>query len=125
MIGIIKRTVTVLYKEMFNNLYKALVWPHLEYGNVIWSSYLKRQSVTSERVQRRATTLNYTQRLKKLDLPTLKYRRLGDDLVEVYKIINQIDDLKVDTFFTPTKLNITRNAEYKLYVEYSKKKKKC
>ena len=124
MIGLIKRTFTFLDKEIFNNLYKALVQPHLESGNVIWSSYLKRQSVTSERVQRRATTLNYTQRLKKLDLPTLKYRRLGDDLVEVYKIINQIDDLKVDTFFTPTKLNITRNAEYKLYVEYSKKKKK-
>ena len=117
MIDIIKRTFTFLDKENFNTPYKTLLRPYLEYGNVIWSSYLKRQSVTSERVQRRATTLNYTQRLKKLDLPTLKYRRLGDDLVEVYKIINQIDDLKVDTFFTPTKLNITRNAEYKLYVE--------
>ena len=121
----LKERLIFVDKEIFNILYKAVVRPHLEYGNVIWSPHLKRQSVTSERVQRRATTLNYTQRLKKLDLPTLKYRRLGDDLVEVYKIINQIDDLKVDTFFTPTKLNITRNAEYKLYVEYSKKKKKC
>ena len=38
----------------------------------------------------------------------------------MYKIINQIDDLKVDTFFTPAKLDIMRNAEYKLYVEHSK-----
>ncbi|WP_419614725.1 hypothetical protein [Thiolapillus sp.] len=35
MIGIIKRTFTFLDKEIFNNLYKALVRPHLEYGNVI------------------------------------------------------------------------------------------
>ena len=68
--------------------------------------------------------LSYRERLNKLDLPTLKCRRFKGDLIQVYKIINEIDDLKVDTFFTPTKLNITRNAEYKLYVEYSKKKKK-
>ena len=88
---------------------------------------MKRQSVTIERVQTRATRListlrdlSYTERLKKLDLPTLKYRRFRCDLIQVCKIINQIDDLKVDTFFTPTKSDISRNAECKLYVEYSK-----
>ena len=35
----------------------------------------------------------------------------------VYEIINQIDDLKVDTFLTPAKSDVMRNAEYKLYVE--------
>ena len=34
--------------------------------------------------------------------------------------MKQIDDLKVDTFFIPTKLDIMRNAEYKLYIEYSR-----
>ena len=63
--------------------------------------------------------LSYTERLKKLDLPTVKYRRFRGDLIQVYKIINQIDDLKVDTFFTPTKSDISRNAECKLYVECS------
>ena len=38
----------------------------------------------------------------------------------MYKIINQIDNLKADTFLTPTKLDITRDAEYKSYVDYSK-----
>ena len=97
----------------------------MEYGNVIWSPYLNRQSVTIERVQRRATRLlstlgdlNYTERLKKLDLP--KYRRFRGDLIQVHKIINQIGDLKFDTFCTPTKLDITRNTDYKFYVEYSK-----
>ena len=45
MMGIIKRTFTFLDKDIFNNLYKALVRHHLEYGNVRWSPYLKRQSV--------------------------------------------------------------------------------
>ena len=37
----------------------------------------------------------------------------------MYKIINQINDVKFYNFFTPTKSDIMRNAEYKLYVEYS------
>ena len=38
----------------------------------------------------------------------------------MYKRIDQIDDLRFDTFFTPTRSDTTRNTEYKLYVEYSK-----
>ena len=34
MISTIKRTFTLLDKEIFDNLYKALVRHHLEYGNV-------------------------------------------------------------------------------------------
>ena len=93
----------------------------------MWSPYLKKLSVTIERVQRRATRListlrdlSYTERLKKLDLPTLKSRRYRVDLIQVYKIINQINDVKFYNFFTPTKSGIMRNAKYKLYVEYSK-----
>ena len=47
--------------------------------------------------------LSYTERLKELDLPTLKYRRFRGDLIHVYKIIQQVVDLKFYTFFTPTK----------------------
>ena len=57
MLGLIKRTFTYLDKDMFLKLYKALVRSHLEYGNVIWSPYLKRQSIQVERIQRRATKL--------------------------------------------------------------------
>ena len=48
-----------------------------------------------EKVQMRATKLvnnvkhlSYENRLKKLKLPTLKYRRLRGDMIEVYKIIH-------------------------------------
>ena len=35
MIGLIKRTFSYLNKDTFLKLYKAIVRPHLEYGNVI------------------------------------------------------------------------------------------
>ena len=40
-IGIIRRSFDFLDKEIFLNLYKSLVRPCMEYGNVIWSPYLK------------------------------------------------------------------------------------
>jgi hypothetical protein len=51
MLGIIKRSFTYLDEDMFLRLYKSLIRPHLEYGNVIWNPYLKRQSARIESVQ--------------------------------------------------------------------------
>ncbi|KAK7093852.1 hypothetical protein V1264_007538 [Littorina saxatilis] len=56
-IGIIKRTFSFLDKDTFLKLYKAFVRPLVEYANVVWSPFLKRQSQTIERVQRRATKI--------------------------------------------------------------------
>ena len=55
-----------------------------------------------ENVQRRSTklipgfkTLSYKERLQKLKLPTLKYRRLRWDMIEVYKILHGVYDERV------------------------------
>ena len=95
MIGLIKRSFSYLNKDTFLKLYKAMVRPHLEYGNVIWYPRLKRQSIAIERVQRRATSLlqecthmSYTDRLNYLHLHSLKGRRIRGDLIEVYKIFH-------------------------------------
>ena len=52
---------------------------------------LSEKTVATERVQRRATRLvsnikdlDYTERLKELNLPTLKYRRFRGYLIKVY-----------------------------------------
>ena len=57
------------------------VRPHLEYGNVVWHSYLNKDMQLLEGVQQRATRmvpglskLYYKQRLKLMDLPSLFYR---------------------------------------------------
>ena len=40
---------------MFKTLYKTLVRPHLEYASVIWSPYLKKDTISIENVQSRTT----------------------------------------------------------------------
>ncbi len=80
----------------FRTLFKAIVRAHLEYTQSIWSPYKKKDIKAIENVQRRASkmlpylqNLTYEERLRKLDLPTMVYRRLRGDMVEVYKILNQ------------------------------------
>ena len=52
-----------------------------------------------EKIQKRATklviclkNLPYVERLKQLKLPTLKYRRLRGDMIEVFKIVHNYYD---------------------------------
>ena len=52
----------------------------------------------------------------------VKYRRYRGDLTQVFQIINGIDNLKFEDFFTTTKLDSTRNSEHKLYVHFTKTK---
>ena len=87
-LGLIRRSFTGIGNKVLVQLYKSLVRPHLEYGNQIWNPFLKRQSRAIERVQRRATKLikhlsdlEYGERLEKLKLPSLKYRRIRGDLI--------------------------------------------
>ncbi len=80
--------------------------PHacLEYANVIWSPHWKKHKREIESVQRRATKgvpgmegLSYEQRLQRLKLPTLVYRRSRGDMIEVYKIMMEKYDSKVSS----------------------------
>ena len=126
MLGFIRRSFRFLDKVTFVTLYKAFVRSHLEYGDVLWCLYLKRQSVTLEKVQRKATklipslrNLPYGKRLRELDLPTLKYRRLRGDLIYMYKIFNNLVDTE-SNMLTVVPYNRTRNCTQKLYVQYSR-----
>ena len=66
-------------------LYKALVRPHVEYANSVWSPYRKSDSEKSNR-SISLKKLSYKDRLMQLNLHTLKYRRLRGDMIVVYKI---------------------------------------
>jgi len=75
--------------ESFVMLNKALVRSHLEYTNAICSPYKNCDIYVLEGVQRRATKLinlikhlSYENRLKVLELPTLKYRRERGVMIE-------------------------------------------
>ena len=124
MLGLIKRTFSYLTKDIFLKLYKSLVRPHLEYGNIIWNRLLKKHSISIEKVQRRATKilkqckhLTYQERLEYLDLHSLKGRRLRGDLIETYKMFNGFTDTDPFKFFEKSKTDITRNSENKVFIK--------
>ena len=64
-----------------------------------WHPYKIKHKIAFKNIQRRATKelpgtrdLSFIERLKLLKLPTLAYRRLRGDMIEVYKIIHNIYD---------------------------------
>ena len=78
-----------------------------------------------EKVQRRATRLLFeVERLLFLKLPSLKFRRTRGDLIQVFKIINGLDDLYWRDFFIKTVSNVNRHSEHKLFVRYSRTNKR-
>jgi hypothetical protein len=102
-LGIIKRNFIYLDKEAFVMLYKSMVRSHLEYCNSVWHPYKQGLIKDLEKVQMRATKLvlsvkylSYKDRLKKLKLPTLKFRRIRGDIIEMYKILSDKYDSKAN-----------------------------
>ena len=125
--GIIRRTYTYLDESSFLMLYKALVRPHVEYANQIWSPYLKKDINSIENVQRRATkqiagmqNLTYEERLRKLKLPTLAYRRLRGDMIETYKILTEKYDRQACEGFFELNTTSTRGHNLKLAKRHCK-----
>ena len=105
-------------------LYNAMVRPHLEYGNIIWSPHYKEDIKSLENVQKRATkllpglkNLPYEKRLKLLKLPSLKFRRLRGDLIQVFNIINT-ENAKY--YFRMTNQVYTRGHNFKIYKPQAK-----
>ena len=59
-----------------------------------------------EKVQRRATkmvygfgNLKYEEKLEIVSLFSLQYRRMGDGMIETYKIISGLEDVNSSQFF--------------------------
>src|SRR4051812_26493126 len=99
----ISRTFTSRNKIVLLQLYKSLVRPHLEYCIQAWRPHLVKDKDILEKVQRRATRmmkecrgLSYPERLKCTRLTSLETRRERADLLEVYKILNGLEGVKVD-----------------------------
>ena len=120
-LGIIRRTFTYLDKDTVLMLYKALIRPRLEYGNIIWNPLAVKDKETIEGVQRRATKLitslkdlKYEDRLRELKLPTLVFRRLRGDMIEMYKLLTDKYNINTDKLVTPAVYRGTRGNSMKL-----------
>ena len=122
LLGLIKRSYTFLDKGSLLCLYKAMVRPILEYGVTVWSPYRKCDIDAVESVQRRATRilpelrgLAYEAPLRSLKLPTLTYRRLRGDVINVYKYIHGVYRLQLaDNMFDMAHYGATRGHSFKL-----------
>ena len=97
--GVINRHIINKTPKVMVPLFKSMVRPIIEYANTVWAPYLKKDIIEIENIQRHFTkkikgmkNKTYEERLSKLKLPSLTYRRLRGDLIEVYKIVHAIYD---------------------------------
>ena len=114
-LGLINRHFRHIETKPFMNLYKTLVRPKVEYCMTVAQPVYKKDKEKIERVQHRATKLvlgmenkDYSERLAELKLPSLEYRRKRADVMQTYKIMNNIDKIDEKKFFKPCKEVRTR-----------------
>ena len=96
----------------------------MEYAQGVWSPHLQGYIKDIEKVQKRATklifrlqNLSYDERLKALNLPTLKYRRLRGDMIELYKMVKGSYDPDVSLHLNYSKTVTLRGNKFKLFQE--------
>ena len=91
-----------LDNRMFKLLFKAIVQAHLEYAASVWPPSCKCSIVNIDRVQSHGTKalpgmkdLTYEQRLRSLNLPSLRFRKYRGDMIEVFKIVKGFYDAQL------------------------------
>ena len=106
--GRIRRTFSYLDGPLFKKLFTTFVRPHLEHGQVIWTPHLKKYITILENVQHQATNLvdgfnhmSYSERLKKLNLSSLVYRRARGNMIEIFKHFHSYDNSMLPENFRP------------------------
>jgi len=121
MLAFIARGIEFKSREVLLQLYKVLVRPHLEYCAQFWSPYLRKDILALEAVQRRFTRLipemrglPYEERLSRLGLYSLEFRRMRGDLIETYKIMKGIDKIEAGKLFPLVGETKTRGHSLKI-----------
>ena len=120
LLAVIRRSFALIDESTLPLLYKTVVRPHLEYGNLIWGPFNRADQRLIERVQRRATRLvqsvrhrPYVERLRLLQLPSLYYRRRRGDMIFTYQLFHGGIDADPGSVFTLAD-GITRGHPFKL-----------
>ena len=124
--GIIRRTMVYINNHNFNQIYTSLVRPHLKYGNVVWSPFLKSDITLIENVQRRAkgyipdiNELGYQDRIEVLNLLSIQYRKFRANRIEMYKITHgHFEDNCLKHLFEMKSTN-TRGYQYAIKIRHS------
>ena len=95
LMGAIRRSFTFLDVATFKLLFRGLCRSKLEYAAAVWSPSNVAQVNVVEQVQRSATAmlpgmrdLSYEERLRKVQMTTLRSRRLRGDMIECWKVLH-------------------------------------
>ena len=127
LVGIIFRTFKDIDRATFLPLYKTLVRPILEYATPVWNPHKISHKKAIESVQRRATKrvqglrdLPYPERLTSLGIPTLEYRRLRQDMISVYKLVHQLEDIPPSDLLSQDPGGRTRGHPFKLSKDHTR-----
>jgi hypothetical protein len=110
--------------EFLVKLFTSFCRPKLEYNTCIWSPHHIGEITAVENVQRRFTKringmkdYTYAERLNRLGLKSLEYRRVVFDLCMTYSICNNLVELDFDEFFVRGQ-NRTRGHSMKLLMSF-------
>ena len=105
--------------------FTSYVRPLVEYASPIWNPTTVALIGKIERVQRKYTkrlpgfrSLTYGQRLAKINLQSLEYRRLVADLLLCFKIVHNLVDVTFSDLFHVHNNSITRGHSYKLMQQH-------
>ena len=123
LVNLIHRLFPSIDPHNFITLYSSFIRPVLEHCNPVWLPWLKKDELLLESVQRKATKivpslhfLPYPERLTRLNLFSLKYRRLRGCLIYSHKFfLNQTHS----TYFTLSHNTQLRGHSLKLFFRRS------
>ena len=89
---LVRGSYEYLDTDSMKKLFTALIRPHLEFSNMAWAPRLEKDKKLIKGVQSWATKLvserkelSYEERLNKMNLPSLYYRRARGDMIKAYK----------------------------------------
>jgi len=106
LLGMIRRSFEYTNMDMILHLYKSLIQPVIEYGNIIWGPYYIMDQQAIEKIQCRVTKLipelrhlTYQECLCKLSLPLLFYRRQRGEMIFLYQLTHQYFNIDVSGLF--------------------------
>ena len=127
----ILRTFKTNDTSLLTNLFKTYVRPVMEYNTCTWSPYLKGDIQNAESVQRMYTKrlcqranisfIDYNDRLNKLGLESLQARRIKNDLILIYKIMNNLIGIDHTHHFTFTTFGGHNLRRHSLHITQTNK----
>jgi len=89
-LGCIKRGKASREREVIIPFCSAILRPRLEYCVQVWQLQHKEDMELLEQVHKRTTNVSYKERLRELDLFSLKKKRLWGDLIASFQCLEEV-----------------------------------